>query len=162
MLDIKEVSTARQALDIAFVRNTGREFMTGNSSYITVSEQLAWYDEVYKPANKAGYLHAFAGYIATMPVAYGLIALRDEDYWVTGVIHDRYRGQGNGEQLFRHISKYALDGLASRVMLDVYEHNDRALELYGKLGYAVLFKDGNRLVMCLDKENYVEPQPTDI
>lgn len=157
MLNIKEVNTAREALDIAFVRNTGREFMTGNANYITVAEQLSWYDEVYKPANRLGLIYAFAGYVATMPVAYGLVTLRDEDYWLTGVIHDKYRGQGHGEQLFRHLSEYTLDNLAPRVMLDVYEHNDRALALYGKIGYELLFKEDTRLVMCLDKEKY-EPQ----
>lgn len=160
MLAVREIATAREALDIAFVRNTGREFMTGNSSYITVAEQLAWYEELYKPANRMGVLYAFAGYIATMPVAYGLVALRDEDYWVTGVIHDKYRGKGHGEQLFRHLSEFAL-GIAPRVMLDVYEHNDRALALYGKLGYEVMFKEDTRLVMCLDKERY-EPEPANV
>lgn len=157
---IEYVETLDQALDMARVRNSGREYMTHDQHEISPAEQASWFEKHYLPLNVAGYTHGFVGYEESTPIAYGLVNLLDEDYWLTGVIDPDYRGNGYGEYLFRHLSEFTL-GMSPRVMLDVLASNDRAQRLYEKLGYKALHRDGERIVMCLDKEDYAA-QPANI
>lgn len=153
---IEYVETLEQALGMAYVRNTGKEFMTNSRDEITPANQAEWFDNHYLILNAAGICHAFIGYEEGDPMAYGLVNRLDEDFWVTWVISPKYQGSGYGEELFRHLSEFTLD-MAPRVMLNVLATNVRAQNLYRKLGYKALTADGDIIVMCLDKEDY-EPK----
>lgn len=155
MLEIKPIENLVEALDMVEVRNSGRQYMTTNAMTISVPEQIDWYAHAYLPANEAGHAYAFVGYENKQAAAYGLVVLRDEDYWVTGVLAPQTRGRGRGEQLFRHLSEFVFDnGLSERVLLDVLKTNDRAIRLYQSLGFVALFDDEQKFVMTLNKEDY--------
>ena len=156
MFSIKPVETRNEALHIAEVRNSGREFMTHDPDYIAPHQQTEWFQRVYLAENLMGRMHAFVGYEGIEPVAYGMARQIDEDYWVSGVVSSEARGKGYGELLFKYLSAYTLTFLSDRVMLDVLKTNERAIGLYKKLGYTVLTEEADCLVMCLDKEAYHE------
>jgi ribosomal protein S18 acetylase RimI-like enzyme len=131
--------------------------MTGNPNLLTQDQQLDWYYKEYTPAHDNGLCHAFVGYEDGKPIAYGLVTQREEDFWVTGVITTEARGYGYGEQLFRYLTSFVFDNdIARRVMLDVLVGNERALQLYRKIGFASMCRVDNKLTMYLDKEKYNE------
>lgn len=160
---LKEVQSVSDALDIAFVRNSGREYMTHDTGSISIAEQVDWYHDTYMRERRNNRMFAFGGYTGITPIAYGLVRLMDEDYWITGVISEAYRGDGHGEALFRFLSKFTLEHLSNRVMLDVQQSNERAVNLYKKLGYeALTVVENDRLIMSLDRGSYREPATTDV
>ena len=147
-LRLKQLEHFQHAVDIAAVRNQTREFMTHDQHEITYAEQMDWYHNYYQPENRLGNIHAFAGYLAVRPAAYGLISRREGSMWLTGAISPEAQGQGHGRQLFEFLTSYTVGLLNERAAyLDVLETNERARTLYEKLGYSAISQEDGIIVM---------------
>lgn len=151
-LRIREIETFDDALDIAVVRNTGCEFLTGNPNEITVPDQVHWFANVYRPHNRFGRMRAYVGRVDGNAVAYGLLNHKTADWWVTGVITPEQRGKGYGEELFRHMGEVAFGDIGlERLLLDVRDDNEPAIKLYEKLGYEAVLHGSGITIMELDR-----------
>ena len=145
-LFIRPVQRESQAIDIAGVRNTGREFMTHDALEITADQQKKWFEYVYLPEHNVGNMFAFAGYVDDVPAAYGLVQKLEGEYWLTGVIHPEYQGFGHGQELFEFLTEFVLNR-AKHVMLDVQLNNVKAQALYRKLGFTAFAESNGIIVM---------------
>ncbi len=153
-LRIKQLEHFQHAVDIAKVRNSGREFMTHDQHELTYAEQMDWYHNTYLPENKQGNLYGYAGYLALKPAAYGLISRREGSMWLTGAIAPAYQGQGYGRQLFEFMTAYTVGLLNERqVMLDVLETNERAIKLYESIGYVATSTEDGVIVMKYEADH---------
>lgn len=146
-LQIKPVDNVFDALQIAEVRNSGREFMTHDQHEISQEEQVVWFTNTYLLENEAGNLFAFCGYEGGVSVAYGLVK-RDfhDDFWLTGVVRPEAQGRGYGFELFDFLTDFALDRVDC-VYLDVLRSNEKAQALYRKLGFQALDSEAEIIVM---------------
>jgi ribosomal-protein-alanine N-acetyltransferase len=65
-----------------------------------------------------------------------LAGLETDDFYLSHIaILSRYRGQGAGRELLAATESRARQQGASRIVLDVEEHNDGARAFYSRLGY---------------------------
>ena len=156
-LSIKPVETMDEALAIANIRNSGREFMTHDSAEITEIEQAAWFTGPYQEAKNRGDMLALIGSLGHVAAAYGMIQRKAGEYWVTGVVAPEMRGQGLGEQLFRALGEFVLLK-ADKVYLDVLERNKGARHLYEKLGYEYLEpkQQNGVLIMIMEGNDHAQ------
>lgn len=146
-LFIRPVQRLSHAIDIAAVRNTGREYMTHDTKAIEAEEQAEWFKGVYLPAHSIyGTMFAFVGYVDDVAAAYGMVQKKDDGFWLTGVVSPEYQGLGYGKELFKFLTDFVLNR-ATHVMLDVLKTNVKAQALYKKLGYEELFEKDGVIVM---------------
>lgn len=136
------------ALRMRNIRNEVRNYMTHNTDRIGLFEQLKWFEETYKPAEARGEMQGFLLWHEQEPVGYGLITLREDQYWVSGGLTAASRGLGLGEYLFTYLTRYARFRLdAPEVWLDVRADNERARRLYEKIGYKPVEETEELIVM---------------
>lgn len=132
-LEIRPITTLQEAIDIADVRNTGREFLTHDRREITHPAQAEWFYGRYNVEHRKGNMHAFVGYVALEPAAYGMIAHKEGTHWLTGVVAPEVQRQGHGERMFRYLIDFVFANLGDEVKLDLYRKNEKARKLYEKL-----------------------------
>jgi ribosomal protein S18 acetylase RimI-like enzyme len=147
-LRIKPVENLAEALQIAEVRNSGRDYLTNDGEYISANVQAVWYDNVYLDKHSDGELDAYIGHEYHLPVAYGMIAYKDKALWLTGVIAPEYQGRGYGRTLFDFLANTANE-TGETVMLDVLNSNERARRLYDSLGFMAVGGDERKTIMEL-------------
>lgn len=128
------------------IRNTGREFLTGNPEYITIQDQRWWYHNVYYNLNCDGEMGAFLYMVDDEAIGYGII--KDDGYfgWLTGVIKPEYRAKGHGRKLFQELIDFCNE-YDLIPMLDVLISNEVAHKLYFSLGFRVTKVLENKYVM---------------
>ena len=143
---INEVTTMGEAQSIRRIRNSFADRMTHDTRPIRDDQQAYWFKEVYQPAHRNGEMTAYVGSIDGTPMAYGMVSRRDDKLWLTGGIREIYRGEGYGEDLFRHLADIALEQDPS-VYLDVLDTNTSARNLYRKLGFNAIQSEGGITVM---------------
>lgn len=147
---ITPIDSVIDVLDMRVIRNDVRNYMTHDKKHLSIEKQLAWYNHSYKHNNRIGELFGFIGRVEQEPIAYGLVSKRQGNYWVSGGVHEVYRGQGYGEAMFRHLGGFILGTLEEPAYLDVLNTNEPAIELYKKLGYQAINQTDHLTVMRLD------------
>ena len=121
------------------IRNSCREFMTHNTSFITQEQQFQWWEYV---KDQWTYLYLD---LDDTPIGYGLVKKEENKMWVSGGLLPEYRGKGFGRELFEHLT-WACEGDA---WLEVKEDNLLARKTYVDLGYIELVtKDGIVTMAC--------------
>jgi RimJ/RimL family protein N-acetyltransferase len=147
-ISLDSIKSPDEALEMSACRNQVRTFMTHNDAEILPEQQLEWYRDTYIPSHEAGELYGFVVRDGIDPIGYGLISLRDEKWWVSGGLIADARGKGAGHFLFEQMTLIAHEDLhADEVWLDVLRGNERAINLYRKLGYVAVEDTADLLVM---------------
>lgn len=159
-LDIELIQNLDDALAVAQLRNSGREFMTHNTDSLSVEKQTAWYDGTYLPDVAEKKMFCFLGKVAGQPASYSLIREYNGRFWVTGVVSDQFRGQGYGKVLLAHLEDYIFTNLSDEVWLDVLATNKPAVGLYTKLGYKEVSKKDGKIVMSKGKKREAKTSKT--
>lgn len=99
-------------------RNSIEKILSEKNSIIFVAET---------EQRLVGYIAAFGG---------NLIRTRHSATLVLGVLED-YRGQGVATKLFNKLFEWAKDVGISRLELTVMKHNEKAFNLYKKMGFEI-------------------------
>ena len=156
VLDVLPVETLWQALRMRKLRNQCRQFMTQDTSKISLIRQIRWFYNVYLVKKNNGEMIAYLGYMKKKPVAYGIIRdLKTRPTASIGVAK-KYRGHGIGKTLFRFLTDEASRGDMSRrigdktVFLEVREENKKALHMYCSLGYVEKARNNGIIFMQKD------------
>jgi ribosomal protein S18 acetylase RimI-like enzyme len=152
--NIRPLDNVHDAQAMAHIRNEVRDFMTHDTSEIDPDRQLAWYFTEYLKAQSRNEMLGYLATIEEKPVGYGLITKRSNRYWVSGGLLPEAQGQGHGETLFGFMTDIITDGFVVPANLDVLRSNERAINLYRKLGYKAVGGDERLIVM----EKVYEPQ----
>lgn len=108
--------TAQDAERLRIVRNTCREFMTGDNRAITPAQQTAWW---WSPARKRNAIWLFAPRWESPAeaVGFGLFRMEGEMWWATLGLLPAWRGQGHGVGIYRHLIAHCPGDLWIRVLL---------------------------------------------
>jgi ribosomal protein S18 acetylase RimI-like enzyme len=135
-LDFRPVESFEDAISMRVLRNQCREFMTNDTSYLTVSTQRVWFSNIYWPEYKKGNLRAYLGRGLFLDEAYGLCRVGVGVVWLSGGVAEEVRGQGYGRQLFTFLVEQSREHWPEReVWLDVKAENTAACNLYRSLGF---------------------------
>lgn len=153
-----EVETISQAIAMSFVRNECREFMTNFTGVISVGMQVEWFRTEYEPGRCHDMMHGFImgiikdKKVIVKPTGFGLLAYKKGKWWVTGGLSKKSRNKGLGRVLFNHMISYAEKHGIDELWLDVRSDNDRAIKLYGRLGFTKISEALGVIVMKLKLE----------
>ena len=104
---------------------------------------MCWYFKSYL-TNPA--INCYLLYRDKEPIGYGVIRYIEEKPWVTGGVREKFRGQGYGELIFRKLTCHCLED-HNEVFLSVLKSNQRAINLYFKLGYKITGQDQKQFFM---------------
>lgn len=129
------------------IRNGVREFMTHNRDYISPEQQEDWYFDTYMELNGEALMYAYLARFEGRNVGYGIIQTIDEKKWVTGALTHAVRGRGLGEDLFRQLTDTVHEMGYKECWLDVLAENERAYNLYRKIGYCAVHNVNGLIVM---------------
>jgi len=127
------VSTTEIAERMRLVRNTGREFLTGNSNFITAEEQATWFKDVLHSN------HGITAYLFTfndVDSAYGIVRTHGDKGLLTAVLIPGLRGRGIGRVIFELLIQVAKSNNLTPA-LDVLKSNTPAVKLYLKMGFRI-------------------------
>jgi len=127
VIELVPVRWPWDAITMARIRNTCREYMTNDTSYIGPLRQLRWWWSIRHDPSIQPFLFRIGG----RAIGFGLIRKVDSRHFVTGGIRPESRGHGLGRYLFGALC----DLVAQPVFLEVLEANQRAQRLYHSLGF---------------------------
>lgn len=139
---LESVRSLADAVRMRAVRNTCRNFMTRDTSRVSVARQVRWYYGTYLPRFRAGVTKAWLMKTTSgLAVGWGYLNYDGENAWVTGGLLRSFRGMRLGKRIFRHLTNM------SRVCgwepwLEVYAWNEAGLATYRSLGYEEVFRRG--------------------
>lgn len=139
MIELVPVRWPWQALKMAQIRNTCRDFMTRNTSYIGPVQQLRWWwGTRHDPA-----IEPYLFCVGNRPIGYGLVRRVNNKHFVTGGLKPESRNLGLGRPLFEAL----IERTGTPVYLEVLRSNTRARRLYYKLGFVDIRDLGPRTVL---------------
>lgn len=131
-------------LEIArIVRNEVSEYMTSNTSYISMKEQADWFCSLDHENFKI-YLY-LVNYVV---IGYGIVRTADDCVLLTGALLEAHRGKGFGRDLFEKLISEARE-FDKRIVLDVRETNEPARRLYENLGFIEIAREHGIITMEL-------------
>lgn len=147
-IQLSEIQSGDDALEMAACRNQVRTFMTHSQTEITPEQQLDWFKNTYTPARAHKEMFGYVLRKELEPIGYGLISYRNWLMWVSGGIVADQRGNGYGEALFDAMTNKIHGELdLAEAYLDVQANNSPARQLYEKLGYAAIGNQNGLVLM---------------
>ncbi len=147
---LKEIKTEDEALEILAIRNQCASFMTGNSKYLTIEEQLQWFAGSVMPSRRQSPRGLYAFLVKNVggeTIGYAIARQKeDEKWWLTAGLKEEFRGQGYGKDTFRHLNNL-VRFYAKEAWLDVLTSNTVAHNLYTKLGFREMARTDTIITM---------------
>jgi ribosomal protein S18 acetylase RimI-like enzyme len=143
-LEWRRASTLDDALAVAEVRNSCREFMTHDQREIGREAQTKWWKSLDHER-----LRLFLLSVRGNPVGFGVVR-SEENAWLTGGLLPDARGKGLGGGLFQSLCEEAAQLSYPEVWLDVFASNIRAVRLYERLGFERVSEQEGVIVMKKD------------
>lgn len=145
-LVLNPIKTQDEVFLLRNIRNECREFMTRDTTYITVEQQQKWYEKNKNNKSiKLYLLHLVELGVITSPIGYGLIREEDGYYLISGGLIKTCRGFGYGSILFDYLIKNTDTNFP--IKLEVLKSNIKAFSIYNKLGFRVVNDDGKIITM---------------
>lgn len=143
-----EVLSVSNCLTMRRIRNSCRDFMTRDQSYIGIIRQVNWYYEEYVPASKqdtwCAWLFKFEGKF----IGYGMIRKLHQDWWLSGGLLPDWRSMGFGKEIFSYLIQEA-GPRRDHIFLEVRSTNTTAQRLYASLGFHITRSNGAVIEMGL-------------
>ncbi len=148
MLVLKNIETLEEAQVLRNIRNECKDFMTRDTSYISVEQQIRWFNSL-KREDKKDYkiylLYEVINGVVATAIGYGLIKKEGSFSLISGGLIESCRGKGYGSTLFTYLIGNVDAG--SDIKLEVLKSNTRAFVIYNKLGFRVISDDGEIITM---------------
>lgn len=142
--DLWPAETLEHAEYMRRVRNECRQFMTRDTREISREDQIAWFQALDRDTTRPFFGLAIDiknGVASGDVLAYGLVRLIDNRWWISGGVLPEWRGHGYGRKLFEALTSIVNDGMHRTCWLEVRASNTRAYNLYRALGYIPLRDD---------------------
>ena len=99
MLTAYPVLSQDDVEELRVIRNSGRQWMTRDTSEIAPEQQRAWWEHLDHAGTKV-YLFR----IAETSIGYGLIRLERGRVWCSLAVLPRYQGHGYGTQIYQYLA----------------------------------------------------------
>jgi ribosomal protein S18 acetylase RimI-like enzyme len=146
----KRVETESDAEILRVIRNSCKDFMTRDCSYISPEQQQRWFKNLPNTMDLFLLYNIQHGVIVD-PIGYGLIRKEPTEYLISGGLLPDARGKGFGSILFEMLLENVGSDLP--IKLEVLKSNIKAFVIYNKLGFIVTHDDGNIIMMEYNKLN---------
>jgi GNAT superfamily N-acetyltransferase len=154
------LTTLRQALALAQVRNSCAAFMTNNAQLISPLQQARWFTRRYWPAIQQamalGELPAYRVWLIvagdeadtgnTPPIlGYLGMAMSDDGYLITEGLAPAARGKGLGTWLLHHALNEQNWFDDKPIWADIFDHNAASVKLHQGFGFTPVMALGNEV-----------------
>jgi ribosomal protein S18 acetylase RimI-like enzyme len=146
----KRVETESEAEILRGIRNSCKDFMTRDCSYISEEQQKRWFKNLAQTID-IFLLYKIEHGVIVDPIGYGLIKQEQTEYLISGGLLPDARGKGYGGILFELLLQNIKPDLP--IKLEVLKSNNRAFVIYNKLGFVVTSDDGYIITMEYNKED---------
>jgi ribosomal protein S18 acetylase RimI-like enzyme len=147
---LKRVKSLEEAENLRIIRNSCKDFMTRDVSFISIEQQQKWFSNLSSNIDVYILYEIELGVIVT-PIGYGLIKKETNQYLISGGLIPKSRDKGYGKILFEYLLKHVKPDLP--IMLEVLKTNIKAFSIYNKLGFIVTNDDGYIITMKYNREN---------
>lgn len=127
MLEVRHVTTEDDVEVLRLIRNSGRQWMTRDTSEITPEQQRIWWEHLDHAACKAWLFS-----IARTDIGYGLARLEGGRAWCSLAVLPRHQGQGYGTHIYRWL---ALNQQGWDMWAEIYADNTPSLRAALSAGY---------------------------
>lgn len=109
----RPATTDADAETLRQIRNSGRQWMTRDSSEITPQQQQVWWYTLDVSA-----LRIWLARVAETDVAYGLLRLDGGRWWCSLAVLPRYQGQGYGREVYRFLAAATTENVWAEILAD--------------------------------------------
>lgn len=147
MLVLKQIETLEEAQVLRNIRNQCKDYMTRDTSYISVEQQKRWFSSLSEKNQdyKIYLLYEVENGVICSAIGYGLIRKESGYSLISGGLIESCRGKGYGSTLFDYLIKNVDKG--SDIKLEVLKNNTRAFVIYNRLGFRIISDDGEIITM---------------
>ncbi len=143
MLRFREATTELVDAEIVrTIRNSGREWMTRDTSEITSEQQRAWWSKRDRVTCRI-----WIARIALTDIGYGLLKSEDDRVWCSLAVLPQFRGQGYGTMIYRYLAL----ATPCEVWAEVYADNTPSLRACLKAGYQLAYAADKTAVLVYRK-----------
>tara|TARA_B110000027_G_C16002115_1_gene247985 strand:- start:367 stop:789 length:423 start_codon:yes stop_codon:yes gene_type:complete len=80
-------------------------------------------------------------------LGYGHIEKEGNDYWLGIVISEKYQQKGYGLLMINKLIQECITSNIYRIILSVKKNNDKAINLYKKIGFSIFRQDNKNLFL---------------
>ncbi|OGM26423.1 hypothetical protein A3D01_05650 [Candidatus Woesebacteria bacterium RIFCSPHIGHO2_02_FULL_39_13] len=134
-ITFNQVKTLSDALHIRRIRNECRTFLTNNTNYISLLQQVWWFLTYYRSASKNGIYRMFiARNNENRPVGYGAFHRVGKELLVTECVSKRYRHQSYGQAILEELIKIAKRE-GCRLKAEIRDSNKISIALHEKFKF---------------------------
>lgn len=133
-----ELGTPFDALIARRIRNECRTFLTNNTNFINIPQQIWWYFTNYRESAKHKIYRIFiARNSEKQPVGYGALRRSGDELLITECVLKKYRGQGYGQAI---LEKLIDIGKREKLTLgaDIRETNKASIGLHEKYKFKLV------------------------
>lgn len=128
-MNAREVKTPEDVETLRQIRNSGRQWMTRDTSEITSEQQQAWWKNAcHDPA-----LQVWLFSEAATDIGYGLLRRESDQLWCSLAVLPRYQGQGYGTAIYRYLALSASESVWAEILAD----NTPSIRACLKAGYQI-------------------------
>jgi GNAT superfamily N-acetyltransferase len=113
MMIFRPATTDADAETLRQIRNSGRQWMTRDSSEIAPAQQQVWWYTLDVTT-----LRIWLARVAETDVAYGLLRLDGGRWWASLAVLPRYQGQGYGREVYRFLAAATDQDVWAEILAD--------------------------------------------
>ena len=128
---------------LRFIRNQCRAWMTNHRDWITPEQQMTWWQ-----TRDTEHVKAWLYRIGVQPIGFGLLRFDGHRWWATLGIRQRWRGEGHGKAIYRHLSQQSPD----EVWIEVLSNNGASLGAARSAGFVTREERDGLVLLCATKE----------
>lgn len=134
-ITFKPVGTLSDILAARRIRNECRTYLTNNTNYIGIPQQIWWYLTYYRRAAKKSIYRMFiARNKRNIPVGYGALYRHGKELLVTECVAEDFRHRGYGQAILGQLIKIAEN--EKRVLVaEIRDTNKNSIALHEKYGF---------------------------
>lgn len=146
----KQAKTISDVLVVRRIRNECRTFLTNYSGHISIPRQIYWYFSYYRQAANSGVFQLIiASNPSRLPVGYGVLSLINKELYVTECVAEKYRGQGYGSAILKHLISVA-NKQKLPIVAEIWASNQNSIALHKKYKFVQSgskMKSGSKLLV---------------
>jgi GNAT superfamily N-acetyltransferase len=141
-MDARLVTTDDDVETLRLIRNSGRQWMTRDTSEITREQQRKWWAS--DPGDR--YIWLFSE--AKTDVAYGLLRLEAGRWWCSLAVLPRYQRQGYGTAIYRYLALAIRENVYAEILAD----NTPSIHACLRAGYQIAYALDRHAVLVHRKD----------
>lgn len=113
-MNARLVTTDWEAEVVRVIRNSGRQWMTRDTSEITYDQQQAWWKNACHDPSFDLWLFS----VSATDIGYGMVRLENDKEWCSLAVLPRYQGNGYGTEIYRYLALSTAQDVWAEILAD--------------------------------------------